>query len=152
QSLLRRLLVEARANLDAAAQADPDRAFIGAPDKLTFVSSFVPQGQYGGLWRYEIAIDASKHAGESSALGLTQQLVRGASSPLGPQFPSVILEEVRALKVRYFGAEDKDSAPQWQDAWRDPRLLPRLVSVNVTFARSDGRQWIPLIVALPLAD
>ena len=152
QSLLRRLLLEARPNLDAAAPANPDRAFIGASDKLTFVSSFVPQGQYGGLWRYEIAIDASKRAGESSALVLTQQLVRPASSAPGAPFPSVILKEVRALNVRYFGAEDKDTAPQWQDAWRDPYRLPRLVSVDVTFARSDGRRWTPLIVALPLAD
>ena len=152
QSLLRRLLVEARANLDATAQADPDRAFIGAPGKLTFVSSFVPQGQYGGLWRYEIAIDASNRAGESSALVLTQQLVRPASSPPGPPIASVILKDVRALNVRYFGDEDKDSAPQWQDAWRHPRRLPRLVSVDVTFVRPEGRQWVPLIVALPFAD
>ena len=152
QSLLRRLLVEARANPDAAAQANPDRAFIGDPDKLRFVSSFVPQGQYGGLWRYEIPIDASKRAGESSALVLTQQLVRPASSAPSPPLPSVIFQEVRALKVRYFGAEDKDGAPQWRDAWRHPYRLPRLVSVDVTFVRSDGRQWKPLIVALPLAD
>src|SRR5262249_8060730 len=60
QSLLRQLLVEARGNRDAIVQANPDRAFVGAPDKLGFVSSFVPQGQYGGLWRYELALDASQ--------------------------------------------------------------------------------------------
>ena len=80
QSVLRRLLVEARANSDATQRADPDRAFIGELNKLSFVSSFVPQGQYGGLWRYQIALDASERAGESSALVLTQQLVRPASS------------------------------------------------------------------------
>ncbi len=152
ESVLRRLLVEARANPDAAEQADPDRAFVGEPNKLRFVSSFVPQGQYGGLWRYEIALDASEAAGESSALLLTQELVRPASSAAGPPLRTVVLKEVRALSVRYFGAEDKDSAPQWQDAWRHRYRLPRLVSVDVTFVRSDGRQWTPLIVALPLAD
>jgi len=152
QSVLRRLLVEARANPDATQHADPDRAFIGAPDKLRFLSSFVPQGQYGGLWRYEIVLDASAGAGQSSAVVLNQQLVRPASSTAGPPLRTVVLKEVRALSVRYFGAEDKDSAPQWHETWRHPSRLPRLVSVDVTFVRADGRQWTPLVVALPLAD
>jgi prepilin-type N-terminal cleavage/methylation domain-containing protein len=152
QSVLRRLLVEARANLDVAEQAVPYRAFIGEPNKLGFVSSFVPQGQYGGLWRYEIALDASEGAAESSALVLTQQLVRPVSPATGQPLRTVLINEVRALSVRYFGAEDKDSAPQWQDAWRHPYRLPRLVSVDVTFVRADGRQWTTLTVAFPLAD
>jgi general secretion pathway protein J len=152
QSVLRRLLVEARANLDAAERADPDRAFIGEPNKLGFVSSFVPQGQYGGLWRYQIELDSSEGAAESNALVLTQQLVRPASPATGRPLRTVVVNKVRALSVRYFGAENKDSAPQWQDAWRHPYRLPRLVSVDVTFARADGRQWTPLIVALPLSQ
>jgi general secretion pathway protein J len=152
QSVLRRLIIEARANPDATERANPDRAFLGEPNRLGFVSSFVPQGQYGGLWRYEIALDASGSGARSSALVLTQQLVRPASSTARPPLRTVVLKEVRALSVRYFGAEDKDSAPQWQDTWRHPYRLPRLVSVDVAFLRSEGRQWTPLIVALPLAD
>jgi len=40
-----------------------------------------------------------------------------------------VLEEVRALSARYFGAEDKDTAARWQDTWQHPYRLPRLVSV-----------------------
>jgi len=152
QSVLRRLLIEARANLDAAERADPHRAFIGEPNKLGFVSSFVPQGQYGGLWRYEIELDSSEGAAESSALVLTQQLVRPVSQATGQPLRTVLINGVRALSVRYFGAEDKDSAPQWQDTWRHPYRLPRLVSVDVTFVRADGRQWTTLTVAFPLAN
>jgi general secretion pathway protein J len=152
QSVFRRLLVEARPNPDGGQRVGPSRAFVGEPNKLNFVSSFVPQGQYGGLWHYQIALDTSERAGESSALVLTQQLVRPASSTAGPPLRTVILREVRALSVRYFGAKDNDSAPQWQDTWRHPYRLPRLVSMDVTFARPDGRQWPPLMVTLPLAD
>ena len=116
------------------------------------MSSFVPQGQYGGLWRYEIALDSSGGAAESRALVLTQQLVRPVSPATGQPLRTVLINEVRALSVRYFGAEDKDSAPKWQDAWRHPYRLPRLVSVDVTFVRADGRQWTTLTVAFPLAD
>jgi general secretion pathway protein J len=152
QSVVRRLLVEARSIPEAVERAGPDRAFVGEPNKLGFVSSFVPQGQYGGLWRYEIALDANDSAAESSALVLTQHLVRSASSATGRPLRTVVINGVRALSVRYFGAEDKDSAPRWQDAWRHPYRLPRLVSVDVAFVRADGRQWTTLIVALPLAD
>ena len=69
-----------------------------------------------------------------------------------PPLRTVVLEEIRALSVRYFGAEDKNTVPRWQDTWRHPYRLPRLASVDVAFLRVDGRQWTPLIVALPLAD
>ena len=152
QSVLRRLLIEARANPDATERADPGRAFLGEPSKVGFVSSFVPQGEFGGLWRYEIALDASERAGESSAVVLIQQLLRPASAAASSPLRTVVLKDVRALSLRYFGAEGKASAPQWQDAWRHPYRLPRLVSADVAFVRADGRQWTPLIVALPLAD
>jgi general secretion pathway protein J len=148
QSLLRRLLLEARPNLDGVQHVDPDRAFFGEPNMLRFVSSFVPQGQYGGLWHYEIALEAGEGAVKSRALMLTQQLVRPVSSAAGPPLRTAVLKEIRAFSVRYFGAEDKDGAPQWQDAWRHPYRLPRLVSVDVTF----DRPWPTLVVAIPLAD
>jgi len=152
QSVLRRLLVEARPSPDAPERIDPGRAFVGEPDKLSFVSSFVPQGQYGGLWRYEIALDASEGAAESNALVLTQQLVRPKSQATGEPLRTVVIKDVRALSMRYFGAETEDSAPRWQDAWRHPYRLPRLVSLDVTFVRGDGRPWTTLTVALPLAE
>jgi general secretion pathway protein J len=152
QSILRQLLTEARPGPDATGKADPNRAFVGDPDMLGFVSSFVPQGQYGGLWRYEIALAAGEGTARSGALVLTQQLVRlGLSADAAP-LRTAVFNEVDALRLRYFGAADKDSAPERHDRWHDPRRLPRLVTVDVTFARADGRRWMPLVVALPLAD
>jgi hypothetical protein len=39
-------------------------------------------------------------------------MVRPASSAVGPPLRTVVLNEMRALRVRYFGAEDKGKAPQ----------------------------------------
>jgi general secretion pathway protein J len=151
QSVLRRLLTEARPGPDeTGGKADPNRVFVGDPDTLAFVSSFVPQGQYGGLWRYELALAAGET--RSGSLVLSQKLLRlGLSADAAP-LRTVVLNEVDALRLRYFGAADKDSAPQWHDSWHDPRRLPRLVAVDITFGRADGRQWTPLVVALPMAD
>jgi general secretion pathway protein J len=148
QSVLRQLLAEARPGLESAGRADPARAFAGEPDKVGFVSSFVPKGQYGGLWRYEIALAGE---GGASALVLTQQLIRPGPAATAP-LRTVVITGIDALRFRYFGAADRDGAPMWQDGWHEPSRLPRLVAVDVTFARADGRQWSPLVVALPLAE
>jgi prepilin-type N-terminal cleavage/methylation domain-containing protein len=150
QSAIRRLLAEARPGPDAVGRADPMWAFDGESDKVRFVSSFVPQGQYGGLWRYEIALDAGD-AG-AGALVLTQQLVRPGPAATVTPLRTVVTSGIDALHLRYFGAAHKDDALQWQDSWRDPHRLPRLVAVDVVFTRPDGRQWTPLTVTLPLAD
>jgi prepilin-type N-terminal cleavage/methylation domain-containing protein len=152
QSVLRRLITEVRPIPDATGTVDPDRAFFGEPDKTEFVSSFVPRGQYGGLWRYGIALGRGESAARSGDLVLTQRLVRPASSATGALLRTVIIDGVDTLYLRYFGAADKDGALEWHDSWRDPRRLPRLVSIDVTFVRAAGRQWTPLVVALPLAD
>jgi general secretion pathway protein J len=150
QSVLRRLLAEARPGPDAAGRNGPVRAFAGEPDKLGFVSSFVPQGQYGGLWRYEIALDPGE--GGAGALVLTQQPVRPGPAATAAPLRTVVITGIDALRLRYFGAADRDVAPMWQDDWHDPRRLPRLVAVDITFVRTDGHRWTPLVVALPLAD
>src|SRR5262245_37556306 len=46
QALLRRLIAEARPGPEASQQLDLDRAFIGGRDKMSFISSFVAQGQF----------------------------------------------------------------------------------------------------------
>ena len=152
QSVLRRLLAEARPDPDAVGHPNPNRAFTGETDRLAFVSGFVPQGQYGGLWRYEIALDAGEGAARTGALVLTQWVVRPESPAAGAPLRTTITNGVDALRLRYFGAADKDDAPEWHDSWQHPSRPPRLVAVDVTFARTDGRQWTPLVVALPLAD
>ena len=146
QAVLQRLITEARPGPDAPQPPDRNRAFVGEPDRLSFVSSFVPQGQYGGLWRYDIALDASGSA-ESGTLVMSQRLQRLTPTPPTPlgDNRTVLLEGVEASRVRYFGAFDQDSPPAWHDSWRHPVRLPLLVSLDVTFVRGDRRQWITLV-------
>lgn len=147
QSVLRHLLTEARTIPDGpAAHDDPARAFVGESDRMRFISSFVPQGQYGGLWRYEISLDAG-------ALVLTEQLVRpDFATTADAQLRIAVISGVETLRLRYFGAEDREGVPGWQDGWHAPQRAPRLVTVEMTFAPGDDRQWTPLVVSLPMAD
>lgn len=155
QAVLRRLIKEARKEArpapDGQRPPDPDRAFAGRPDRLSFVSSFVPQGQYGGLQRYRIGLDATGPG--PRRLVMAQERVPPAPNPPTPRDGggTVLLDGVKALHVRYFGPLDPDTPPAWHDTWNHPVNLPLLVSVDVTFVRGDRRQWVTLVASPALA-
>jgi general secretion pathway protein J len=150
QGVLRRLIREARPGPQAPLPPEANRTFVGEPDRLSFVSSFVPQGQYGGLWRYDIFLDAA--GAGSGRLVIDQQLRSGPTVPVSPgETRTVLLDGVEALRVRYFGALDHDSPPTWHDSWQHPAGLPLLVSLDITFARGDRRQWVTLVAGPALA-
>ena len=147
QAVLRRLITEARPGPDTSERIDADRAFVGGPDRMSFVSSFVPQGQHGGLWRYEIGLDAGGEA--AGVLVLAQRIVRPVPQSAGGSPPretrTVLIKEVRGLRLRYFGAAKKDGTPRWHDSWQHPFRLPHLVSVDIDLAQKEQRQWTPLV-------
>jgi len=155
QAVLRRLIAEARPGPEASRQLDLDRAFIGGRDKVSFVSSFVAQGQFGGLWRYDLAVDPNDVSAAPGALVIAQRLLRPATAyaPDGapPSTRSVLLKGVQDLRLRYFGVLEGDGAPQWHDSWQHPSRLPLLVSVDVRFAEKDQPDWVILVVAPSLA-
>jgi general secretion pathway protein J len=150
QAVLRRLIREARPGLEGRRPPDPKRAFVGEPDRLSFVSSFVPQGQYRGLRRYDIGFDAAS-AG-AGRLVMTHRPVSAstAAAPLDDS-GSVLLEGVEALRLRYFGAMDQETPPAWHNRWRHPVNPPLLISVEVTFAQGDRRHWVALVAGPALA-
>ncbi len=150
QAVLRRLIKEARPGSEGPHPPDPKRAFVGEPDRLSFVSSFVPQGQYGGLRRYDIGLETPGSGSGRLVMEHRMALASAAPTPLDGN-RTVLLDGVEALRVRYFGALDQDTPPAWHDSWRHPVNLPLLVSVEVTFAQGDRRQWITLVAGPALA-
>ena len=151
QAVLRRLITEVRPAPEASQQLDQDRAFIGGRDRMSFVSSFVPQGQFGGLWRYDLALDPTDVSAAPRALVIAQRLLRPATTntPGGPPRTtrSLFLNGVQDMRLRYFGVIEGDRAPQWHDSWQHPSRLPQLVSIDVLFTEKDQLHWTTLVVA-----
>jgi hypothetical protein len=148
QAVLRRLIEEARPGPDHP--PDPKRGFVGASDRLSFVSSFVPQGQYGGLRRYDIGLEATSIG--SARLVMKHRLALDPAAPVPADgSTTVLLNGVDALRVRYFGALDQGTPSAWHDSWRHPFNLPLLVSLDVAFVRGDRRQWVVLVTGPALA-
>ena len=133
--------------------AGPDRAFIGGRDRVSFVSSFVAQGQFGGLWRYDLALDPNDVSAAPGALVIAQRLLRPApantSGGPAPSTRSVLLKGVQDVRLGYFGVLEGDRAPQWHDSWQHPNRLPLLISVDVLFAEKDQPHWTTLVVVPP---
>lgn len=84
QAVLRRLMTEVRPGPETSERPDADRAFVGARDQVSFISSFVPQGQFGGLWRYDLMLGQDGAAGVPGALVIAQRLLWPALPSLGP--------------------------------------------------------------------
>lgn len=82
------------------------------------------------------------------------QLVAALRPELAPEgvpaVEEVLLRRVRSLDFAYFGSQRPDSAPRWNDEWREQVEMPKLVRVRVAFA--DGRrEWPELVVAPAIA-
>jgi general secretion pathway protein J len=58
-----------------------------------------------------------------------------------------LLRNLAFVRFSYFGADDPRGAPTWRAQWTGTRTMPRLVRVEVQFARGDGRVWPDLVVA-----
>lgn len=150
QSYLRRAITQAR--LVRLPDGRSDAPLIAAePQQLQFVTAYVPAGQYGGLYTLALALQPAARGGGFDLVE-TRTLLRppprpGAPEPARPQLSSTLLRNLADLKLGYFGLRDEENAAQWGTDWRSPAHLPRLIAVEVTFAKGDRRHWPPLIIA-----
>jgi general secretion pathway protein J len=63
----------------------------------------------------------------------------------------VLIENIEALELSYFGTIDPAQPPDWWQAWEGQPELPRLIRLRVRFADNDERRWPELIVR-PMVD
>ncbi|MEM7021858.1 MAG: hypothetical protein AAF637_04610, partial [Pseudomonadota bacterium] len=60
----------------------------------------------------------------------------------------VLMEEVEALDLAYFGAARPNAEPIWWHEWQAQQTLPRLIRMKLQFPEGDGRRWPELIVGI----
>ncbi len=61
---------------------------------------------------------------------------------------TLLLEGVDAFEIRYFGALEGDTEPDWHEDWLEQNALPILVRIHLT---TTEQSWPDLIVALAAA-
>jgi hypothetical protein len=63
----------------------------------------------------------------------------------------VLLEDIEALEIAYYGALARGEPILWHEQWLDVMALPQLIRLRVIFAVDDRRYWPDLIVR-PMTD
>ena len=131
---------------------DPDsglvQRFVGTAERMRFVSDLPDYLGRGGPYLHELAIERD---GDELRLTLALTIVQGgeAIAETPPRPPEVLAGHLRAARFRYRALAADYRLGEWQEQWRTPEALP--LQVEITLQDADGRQWPPLLVALPLA-
>jgi general secretion pathway protein J len=154
QSYLRTTLSETHAlpwqNNSAETEAP---VFVGTKSRMSFSSGYVPRGQFGGLYRYELAVEPSAEPASAMDFVVAMTVHRPAkvSAPVATT-RTTLVATVADLEFSYFVAENDDVAPTWRSTWSHNFRLPVLVAITVKFTDRDERTWPRLVVALPLSQ
>ena len=116
--------------------------FEGDAGSLAFVTEFPVYIAGAGV---QFAVLSAEREGGSENLRLRWWPLYGRTVDT-PQGDRVLIGDLSAVKLSYYGAFGRGSLPQWRNDWRGHRNLPQLVRIDITDA--DGNTWPPLIVRL----
>ncbi|MEM7024310.1 MAG: prepilin-type N-terminal cleavage/methylation domain-containing protein, partial [Pseudomonadota bacterium] len=146
QDFLRRQLAQT-VPLDEPSEGSS--VFLGAKDSVRFVS-FLPEHLGGGVSLLELALAAPQNGAEHGNLvirinpiDLDTEAVSEADAE-----ERVLIEQVEALELAYFGAARPNAEPIWWQEWEAQQTLPRLIRMKLQFPEGDGRRWPELIVGI----
>jgi len=119
--------------------------FIGEPQRMRFVADLPDYLGRGGPYLHDLAIGDDGHL----TLSLSMVLAGVAVEEQEPRPPELLAEGLKSAQFRYRSMGGDGVLGDWQDRWETTDQLPMLIEVTMTDA--DGREWPPLVVALPLS-
>jgi general secretion pathway protein J len=133
------------------------RRFSGNATELDFVADLPDYLGRGGPYLHRIRVE---RAGDGMRLLVDFRMVQGGAvvegaTPGGsePIAPEVLVDGLRSVQFRYRGLVADPGAGlrlgEWQSGWDAPEALP--LQVEIRLQDRDGKNWPPLLVALPLA-
>ena len=147
QGFLRRLLSEVRPIKVLVSKSEARLYFFGREDSIRFIGPISEHATVGGY--YQIVV-GSEHSGDR--LEVAWDLFRGVTaSPNEYAHQKTLLSGVESIHFDYFGSHGVDlngrpEPAQWHNDWQDPRSLPDLIRMKVTF-KTKNLLWPDLLVA-----
>ncbi|HLY44323.1 MAG TPA: prepilin-type N-terminal cleavage/methylation domain-containing protein [Stellaceae bacterium] len=136
---LETLMGRALATAVAVPASDGAPAFVGRPTSVAFLSVADDGGP--GLYRITLALG---RVGSQPAVTLTRRRAEGSVMPRREE--SVLVNDVRAFGIAYFGAVSPGADPAWHRHWEGVSYLPQLVRIIVE--RIGGREEPPIVLRL----
>jgi general secretion pathway protein J len=127
-------------------------AFVGTLGAVRFASP-VPENLGAGIHLMELALAESSLVDGTADLVLRWRPLEPDGRIVVEVAPEqrVLIENVQALELSYFGTIDPAQPPGWWQAWEGEAELPRLIRLRLRFPENDARTWPELIVQ-PMVD
>ena len=123
--------------------------FSGDAAHMRFVADLPDYLGRGGPTLHELLVEPD---GDGVQLRVRLAMVQGGAaveeSP--PRAPEPLVRGMREIRFRYRLLDDQNRPGEWQDAWERSEGMP--LQVQVLMRDGQGRDWPPLVVALPLAS
>jgi general secretion pathway protein J len=126
--------------------------FLGTVETVRF-ASLLPENLGAGIYLMELELAESGHADGSNNLVLSWRPFEPPDQTAEEVEPEerVLIENIEAVELSYFGTIDPAQPPDWWQAWENQPELPGLIRLQVRFAENDERRWPELIVR-PMVD
>lgn len=122
--------------------------FLGEAERLRFVADLPDYLGRGGPHLHDIRVvdgDDGRELQVSFTMVLGGQVVEESD----PRPPERLAARLESARFRYRTLDADNRLGDWEEEWDASDRLP--LQVEVTLTDVDGRQWPPLVVALPLA-
>ncbi|AMK78397.1 MULTISPECIES: prepilin-type N-terminal cleavage/methylation domain-containing protein [Methylomonas] len=139
---------QTQSNQQQELQKTPKLAFEGLPQSISFVSALPAASARKGLQVFHVGLDPR----QPSILKVALTPYRQTESLPADAEPVVLLENLRHLKISYFGSstDNGDGSSGWLDEWQGQATgqLPKLVKISI--ALNDDSFWPDMIFALKI--
>lgn len=129
--------------------------FVGEADRMRFVADLPAYLGHGGPYVHEVYVAPGARGARGTGDGVDLLLALAVWQPLDVDDtaeadpPEPLARDLQSVRFRY-RALDADGRPgEWQEEWRASERLP--MQVEIAIRDGEGRDWPPLVVALPLA-
>lgn len=122
--------------------------FLGEPDRVRFVADLPDYLGRGGPYLHDIRVvdgDSGKQLDVTFAMVLAGETVEEQDE----RPPEQLVTRLESAQFRYRSLDADGRLGEWQEEWTQGDRLP--LQVEITLRDQGGRDWPPLIVALPLA-
>lgn len=122
--------------------------FLGEPDRIRFVADLPDYLGRGGPYLHDISV-VDGEGGKELQVTFTQVLASKTIEEPTPRPPEQLVTRLESAEFRYRSLDADGRLGEWQEQWEQADRVP--LQVEITLRDQDGRDWPPLIVALPLA-
>lgn len=131
------------------ADSGVQQRFLGDEISMRFVADLPDYLGRGGPYLHTLRIEDD---GQGVRIDVALDMVQAGSvvSERAERPPETLVDGLADVRFRYRALGADNTLGEWQPGWDDPERMP--LQVQVLLRDRDGRDWPPLVIALPLAS